>query len=152
MTFKITGMSLRQFQPNKGGSRLMAYFDCHNEEIGFKGCALVKLSGGDWRVWLPKVGEKTVAERRADRVDVYFRAGSTLEAEMLAAARAMYALMDDEPIEDDGPIEYRTFPFTLVSIDGKPVEKSEPDDDASGLHRVLGIDPAVAETMNHAGL
>lgn len=98
---KITGMTIKRGAPNKGGSRIMAFFNAHNEEMGFKGCALVLRPDGGWRVWTPMLSDLTRTERREREAAVYFRSGSTMEAELLEAALKLYAIINGDAPEAD---------------------------------------------------
>jgi hypothetical protein len=94
------------------------------------------------------------ADLRDKLVDMYRRMGGDLpDAEPVRRDHVTGKPIGPDPFDDAnaGAIEYRTVPFTLTSINGKPVG-DEPEDDATGLRAFLGVDPAVAETMDHAGL
>ncbi len=130
---KITGMSVRNAAPNKGGTRIMAFFDFHTDDIGLRGCALVKNNCGIWHVWTPMIdpGSYANAERKLHPVGVYWRSAGDLEERVLAAALDMYRIMDG----------------------GVPMAKTVPEpesDDRNGLMRALGVD-AIAETMEGVG-
>lgn len=96
-----------------------------------------------------------VTDLRDKLVDMYRRMGGELpDAEPVRRDHVTGKPIGADPFDDakSGAVEYRTFPFTLTSINGQPVRDEPEADDETGLHRVLGVDPAVDETMNHAGL
>jgi hypothetical protein len=92
--FKVTSLSIQNGLPNRGGTRVMALFDAHSQDIGLRQCSLVLHTDGRWKVWLPALG---AAERRESRF--YFRAGSAMHDELLAAAQSAYRLLRHEPAE-----------------------------------------------------
>lgn len=128
MTVKITGMQIKRGRPNRGGSRIMATFDFHTTDLGFKGCCLTLNPAGKWRVWTPMIdpGTQSAKERKILQVCVYWRSGGTLEQQVLDAALAMFHLLDDgdDPLAPWEPREH-------------PEPSSEPED-REGLMRALG--------------
>jgi hypothetical protein len=89
MDSKITGMTMKGGAPNKGGTRILAFFDCETQDIGFKGAALVLYEEGKWGIWPPKIEDATRAEIHARRRYVFFR-GDAFEKALLPAARELY--------------------------------------------------------------
>lgn len=122
MTVKITGMQIKHGRPNKGGSRIMATFDFHTPDLGFKGCCLTLNPANQWRVWTPMIDPHSTSQkdRKILQICVYWRSGGSLEQEVLDAALAMYRLMDD------GEEEFV-----------RPEPSPEPED-RDGLLRALG--------------
>lgn len=130
MTVKITGMQVKRGRPNKGGSRIMATFDFHTADLGFKGCCLTLNPADQWRVWTPLIdpGTQSAQQRKVLQVCVYWRSGGALEQEVLDAALAMFRLMDDE---EDATAPYEPHQY--------PDPSPEPED-RDGLLRALGAD------------
>lgn len=76
-------------EPNKGGSRVLAFFDFDAPTIGMKGAALVINQNGRWTVWPPKILDATRAEIHNRRRYVFFR-GDFADKVVLPAARELY--------------------------------------------------------------
>lgn len=100
MTFKVTGLTMKGSQPNQNGTTIQAFFDAHNSEIGFKGCALAQKKDGGWVVWPPKL-EGGAGRKFGDRLAVYFRKGSRIREELLEAALASYRALNGAPDDDE---------------------------------------------------
>jgi hypothetical protein len=89
MDSKIIGMTMKGGAPNKGGTRILAFFDCETPHIGFKGAALVLYKDGKWGIWPPKIEDATRAKIHTRRSYVFFR-GDAFEKALLPAARELY--------------------------------------------------------------
>lgn len=80
----ITGVSLSRGGANRGGSRIIAFFDCEISGIQLLGCALVRTSKNGLAVWPPKL-EGPEATRRAVTIT-----DNLLRNAILQAARDAY--------------------------------------------------------------
>src|SRR4051794_8500950 len=73
MEVTISGMTKQGGKPNKGGNRIVAFFDFEAPDIGMKGAALVVRADGSWDVWPPKIEDLTRAEIHERRKYVFWR-------------------------------------------------------------------------------
>lgn len=158
MTVKITGMQIKRSKPNRGGSRIMATFDFHTPDMGFKGCVLSLNPEGKWRVWTPMIDPSASAkERKILQVCVYWRSAGTLEQEVLDAALGLYRQLSDHD-EFDAPYEPHDYPepsdrqhnarnaarrFAEKATVSRDEEDEEDVGAVEGLHRFLGAAEAV---------
>src|ERR1700704_1405071 len=89
MEVNITGMTKTTGRPNKGGTRILAFFDFDAHNIGMKGAALVINQTGKWGIWPPKIEDATRVEIHERRKCVYWR-GDAFEKALLPAAQDLY--------------------------------------------------------------
>jgi hypothetical protein len=102
----ITGLNrVSNPKPNKGGSMVLAYFDCEANGFGLHGCALVRTPKHGLTVWPPKL-EGPDSYRRT----ITFTDSSLRHALMLNAREAYRALggTDAERIGRSIPMGPRT--------------------------------------------
>jgi len=63
----ITGLKrVAKPRPNRGGSTILAFFDCEARGIAFRGCALVRTRGGGLVAWPPNLLDED--SRRSVRI------------------------------------------------------------------------------------
>lgn len=161
MTFKteIRGMTFFRGSAPKSGVRRLALAEVFIPEMDMtiRGVQLTWTPGKGYGAQSPSatihgavyaIGWNLKAAFARDLADKLVRMFEAMGGELPGPARR-------DPMEaakSGEEIERRTFPFTLVSIDGKPVGDEVDADDSTGLHRVLGVDTAVAEACERAGL
>lgn len=81
----VTGLQRRMNpKPNKGGSVILAYFDCAAGGFHLVGCALVRTSKGGITAWPPKLDQQMVPPR-----DIKF-ADDALRHTVMEKAREAY--------------------------------------------------------------
>jgi hypothetical protein len=56
-------------KPNRGGTRIVAFFDADIPSFTLRGCAVALEPDGTWAAWTPRLPDDDGAARRA----VYFR-------------------------------------------------------------------------------
>lgn len=84
----ITGLNrVNSPKPNRGGSTVLAFFDCEANGLGLQGCALVRTPKHGLTVWPPKLDGPESARRA-----VNFTSDSLRHALMLNAREAYRAL------------------------------------------------------------
>ncbi|OHV63851.1 hypothetical protein LCM4577_11115 [Mesorhizobium sp. LCM 4577] len=128
-------------RPDKGGFGIQ--WDCNSpwaKSVAAEMAEMFKRMGGDMPPTTPEKAENRANGRR--RIDEK-RKQDDVPRDHVTGKPIGTDPFDGEP----GEIERRVVPFDLVSIDGNQVG----EDDAEGLHRVLGVD-AVSETCARAGL
>lgn len=98
----INGVNIaKKSRPNKGGSRIIAFFDCAFYGFQLNGCALVRTSKNGLTVWPPKI-EGPEAVRRAVVIT-----DDALRNAIMQAARDAYQAI--------GGTEAEWIPFGQVS-------------------------------------
>lgn len=149
----VTGLTrIRAAKPNKGGSTVIAYFDCEARGLEFIGCAFVRTPKNGLTVWLPKI-ETPLSTRRA----VNFTDCSLRHAMMLEARETYRALggtdaewvgrsipmgprpeNDDmvPPVQDDAQPTRRIIPVTVRRSSTDP--DTDETEDREGLATFLG--------------
>lgn len=81
----ITGLTrITDPKPNKGGSTVLAWFDCEANGIALHGCAFVRTARRGLTVWPPKI------EGRDDSRRCVAIADETLRREMITRAQETY--------------------------------------------------------------
>lgn len=84
----VTGLSRNiNAKPNKGGTTVLAYFDCEARGFELRGCAFVRTNRNGLTVWPPKI-ETPDAMRRAVAINDH-----SLRAQMTLAAQDAYRAM-----------------------------------------------------------
>lgn len=119
----ITGLTrISRPKPNKGGSTILAYFDCEVRGFELQGCALVRTPNNGLVAWPPKL-EVQEGPRRA----ILIRDDSTRHAMMNQAREAYRALggTDAEWIGSSVPM-------------GPRIDEASDGEDTTGLRRFLG--------------
>jgi hypothetical protein len=82
---RVTAMRRTKTAANRGGTRIVAFFDADIPSFAMRGCALALKAGGEWIAWTPKLPEADEGARCA----VYF--GDTrLQRATTEAALAVY--------------------------------------------------------------
>jgi hypothetical protein len=144
-TVTITGLSrVTNAKPNKGGSTIIAHFDCEANGFGFRGCALVRTPKNGLTVWMPKIEGPESARRAVDIADCSLR-----HALMLHAREAYRALggQDAEWIGRSIP----NSPQENEDLAAQGIERvrvrrkqhdDKPDDETEGLERFLATSAA----------
>ncbi|WP_299677445.1 hypothetical protein [uncultured Roseobacter sp.] len=92
----ITGLSrVANPKPNRGGSIIIAYFDCTVRGVELKGCALVRTKAKGLVAWPPNL--ETADNRRAVRI-----ADDSLRHGMMMHAREAYRALGGTDAEQIG--------------------------------------------------
>lgn len=77
----VTGLTrIRAAKPNKGGSTVIAYFDCEARGLEFIGCAFVRTPKNGLTVWLPKIETPQPGRRAVNFTDCSLRHAMMLQA------------------------------------------------------------------------
>jgi len=84
MEVTIAGVNITKGRPNKGGSRIIAFFDCEAEGFQLNGCALVRTAKNGLTVWPPKIEGPEAVRRSIVIVD------DMLRNAIMRAAREAY--------------------------------------------------------------
>lgn len=93
---QITGLRrVSKPHPNRGGSVILAYFDCEARGFDIKGCALVRTKAGGLVAWPPKL-DKPDNRRALTITDDALRHG------MMMYAREAYRAMGGKDAEQIG--------------------------------------------------
>lgn len=93
---RITGLHrVTRPKPNRGGSTILAYFDCEARGIALVGCALVRTSGGGLVAWPPNL--ETQDKRRSIRIT-----DDALRHGMMMYAREAYRALGGTDAEQIG--------------------------------------------------
>lgn len=71
-------------KPNRGGSTVLAYFDCEANGLSLQGCALVRTAKNGLTVWPPKLEGPESVRRAVSFVD------SSLRHALMMRAREAY--------------------------------------------------------------
>jgi hypothetical protein len=103
MDSKITGMTLKEGAPNRGGTRILAFFDCETPHLGMKGAALVVYKDGRWGIWPPKIEDGTGIAIHERRKCVYWRGDAFVKA-LLPAAQQLYWQLGGTDAEDQARV------------------------------------------------
>lgn len=70
----ITGLTrITEPKPNKGGSTVLAWFDCDTGSFALQGCAFVRTARRGLTVWPPKIDGKESARRAVAITDESLR-------------------------------------------------------------------------------
>ncbi|MES2176019.1 MAG: hypothetical protein V4523_19045 [Pseudomonadota bacterium] len=112
----ITGLNrVRMPKPNRGGSTVIAYFDCEANGLALHSCALVRTPKNGLTVWPPKIDGP-----EATRRSVTFTDRSLRHAVMLNARESYRALggTDAEWIGTSIPMGPRGEPEGIEDMDG----------------------------------
>ena len=135
----ITGLNrVSSPKPNKGGSTILAYFDCEANGFAFQGCAFVRTPRFGLTVWLPKLDTP-----HSIRPNVATIADGSLRAAMVRAAQAAYRALGgtdgewmaaDEETAASNAVEMRE------RLERRRQQEEEEVGDASGLKRFLAED------------
>lgn len=84
-TVTILGLSrVSNPKPNKGGSTVLAYFDCEANGLSLQGCALVRTAKNGLTAWPPKLEGPESLRRSVSFVD------SSLRHTLMMQAREAY--------------------------------------------------------------
>lgn len=77
----VTGLTrVRDAKPNKGGSTVIAYFDCEARGLEIVGCAFVRTPKNGLTVWLPKIETPQAVRRSINFTDCSLRHAMMLQA------------------------------------------------------------------------
>lgn len=78
----ITGLNrITDPKPNKGGSTVLAFFDCETGGFSLHGCAFVRTARRGLSVWPPKVGGTDDSRRSVAITDEQLRKAMTRRAQ-----------------------------------------------------------------------
>lgn len=92
----ITGLKrVAKPKPNRGGSTILAYFDCEMRGLELRGCALVRTKGGGLVAWPPNMTDDD--NRRSIRI-----ADDSLRHGMMMHAREAYRALGGTDAETIG--------------------------------------------------
>lgn len=130
----ITGLTrVSNPKPNKGGSTVLAFFDCQSNGFMLQGCAFVRTPRHGLTVWPPKLDGPESARRSVTFADEHLRQAMIREAQ--AAYRALGGT-DGEWMPRDNTRAAANFAAAAQRIREKQ-ERQGVDPDVSGLHRFL---------------
>lgn len=134
----ITGLTrIARPQPNKGGTIVLAFFDCNANGLALHGCAFVRTARRGLTVWPPKL-DGIEASRRSVSI-----ADEQLRSVMVRQAQASYRALggtDGEWMSHDPDDDVRratNFEAASRRIREKQGLHEEPGEEDGGLHRVL---------------
>lgn len=119
----ITGLKrVARPKPNKGGSIVMAFFDCEANGFGLKGCALVRTPKNGLTVWPPKLDGPESARRSVTILN------DALRHEMMQRSREAYRAL--------GGMDAEWIPRSAVQDDTQAESAGEATE---GLQRFLAL-------------
>ena len=142
----ITGLTrVRDAKQNKGGSTVLAYFDCETRGLAIMGCAFVRTPKNGLTVWPPKIETPQTVRRAINFIDC------SLRAEMLRKARETYLALggkDGEWRPHSGDASEYLHPYRGSDEKGWPTHPLHPNysppdsddgEDLDGLKTFLKI-------------
>ena len=138
-------------RPNKGGSTVLAWFDCQVNGFLMQGCAFVRTARRGLTVWPPKIDGPESTRRSVTFADEKLRKEMVREAQ--SAYRALGGtdgewIRHDEEDAEEAAARYtreRQSVANVASVAGQEPETADPargGDAADGLHRVLSTGAA----------
>jgi len=133
-------------KPNKGGSTVLAWFDCQVNGFLMQGCAFVRTARRGLTVWPPKIDGPESSRRSVTFADEKLRKEMVREAQ--SAYRALGGtdgewIRHDEEDAEEAAARYareRQSVANVASVAGQEPETADPargGDAADGLHRFL---------------
>ena len=146
----VTGLTrIRAAKPNKGGSTVIAYFDCEARGLEFIGCAFVRTPKNGLTVWLPKIETPQPGRRAVNFTDCSLRHAMMLEAretyralggtdaEWIGRSVPMGPRPDDEGLQPYRGSDEQGWPTHPLHPNYTPPEADE-GEDRDGLANFLG--------------
>ena len=138
-------------RPNKGGSTVLAWFDCQVNGFLMQGCAFVRTARRGLTVWPPKIDGPESTRRSVTFADEKLRKEMVREAQ--SAYRALGGtdgewIRHDEEDAEEAAARYareRQSVANVASVAGREPETADPargGDAADGLHRFLSTGAA----------
>lgn len=138
-------------KPNKGGSTVLAWFDCQVNGFLMQGCAFVRTARRGLTVWPPKIDGPESTRRSVTFADEKLRKEMVREAQ--SAYRALGGtdgewIRHDEEDAEEAAARYareRQSVANVASVAGQEPETADPargGDTADGLHRFLSTGAA----------
>lgn len=138
-------------KPNKGGSTVLAWFDCQVNGFLMQGCAFVRTPRRGLTVWPPKIDGPESTRRSVTFADEKLRKEMVREAQ--SAYRALGGtdgewIRHDEEDAEEAAARYareRQSVANVASVAGQEPETADPargGDAADGLHRFLSTGAA----------
>ena len=138
-------------RPNKGGSTVLAWFDCQVNGFLMQGCAFVRTARRGLTVWPPKIDGPESTRRSVTFADEKLRKEMVREAQ--SAYRALGGtdgewIRHDEEDAEEAAARYareRQTVANVASVAGQEPETADPargGDAADGLHRFLSTGAA----------
>lgn len=138
-------------RPNKGGSTVLAWFDCQVNGFLMQGCAFVRTARRGLTVWPPKIDGPESTRRSVTFADEKLRKEMVREAQ--SAYRALGGtdgewIRHDEEDAEEAAARYareRQTVANVASVAGQEPEAADPvrgGDAADGLHRFLSTGTA----------
>lgn len=138
-------------RPNKGGSTVLAWFDCQVNGFLMQGCAFVRKARRGLTVWPPKIDGPESTRRSVTFADEKLRKEMVREAQ--SAYRALGGtdgewIRHDEEDAEEAAARYareRQSVANVASVAGQEPETADPargGDAADGLHRFLSTGAA----------
>lgn len=138
-------------KPNKGGSTVLAWFDCQANGFLMQGCAFVRTARRGLTVWPPKIDGPESTRRSVTFADEKLRKEMVREAQ--SAYRALGGtdgewIRHDEEDAEEAAARYareRQSVANVASVAGQEPETADPargGDAADGLHRFLSTGAA----------
>lgn len=138
-------------RPNKGGSTVLAWFDCQVNGFLMQGCAFVRTARRGLTVWPPKIDGPESTRRSVTFADEKLRKEMVREAQ--SAYRALGGtdgewIRHDEEDAEEAAARYareRQSVANVASVAGQEPETADPargGDAADGLHRFLSTGAA----------
>lgn len=138
-------------RPNKGGSTVLAWFDCQANGFLMQGCAFVRTARRGLTVWPPKIDGPESTRRSVTFADEKLRKEMVREAQ--SAYRALGGtdgewIRHDEEDAEEAAARYareRQSVANVASVAGQEPETADPargGDAADGLHRFLSTGAA----------
>lgn len=138
-------------KPNKGGSTVLAWFDCQVNGFLMQGCAFVRTARRGLTVWPPKIDGPESTRRSVTFADEKLRKEMVREAQ--SAYRALGGtdgewIRHDEEDAEEAAARYareRQTVANVASVAGQEPETADPargGDAADGLHRFLSTGAA----------
>lgn len=136
--FNITVTSMVRIakpKPNRGGSTVLAYYDCEANGFEFHGCAFVRTSRNGLTAWLPKIE----APASAKPIAVNF-VDERIRSHMVRAVQEVYRALggkDGEYLVTDDERSAQNAIEARERVERRRL-REQAEGDADGLARFMG--------------